>query len=143
VHEVDITLITKDEGRLDCSDDREFEGTHCEYKKDRSRWPKADGAPVDDNRQDLIQPYRTAIGNHLVLVAGMWATPALALRHHQETPRGVAETDLKRFVARCQREFLGEFQNVDVRWGTTAKWYAEKIAPVALAKWCEIVKDED
>lgn len=139
-HEVDITLITKDEGRLDCSDDREFDGVHCAFKKDRSKWPVEPGAPVDDNRRNVIQPYRTAVGNHLLMVAGMWATPALAFRHHQESPRGMADANLKRFVARCQLEFVGELSNVDIRWNTTAKWYAEKQGPVARAKWCEVVK---
>lgn len=142
-HTVDITLITKDEGRLDCSDDRELDGVHCGYKKNRARWPKEPGAPIDDNRRNILQPYRTAVGNHLVMVAGLWSTPALALRHHQETPRGVADADLKRFVARCELEFLGEMTDVDVRWNTTAKWYAEKKAPVARAKWCEIPVSDD
>lgn len=141
-HVIDITLITKDEGRLDCSDDRELEGVHCAYKKNRSRWPKEEGAPMDDNRADIVQPYRTAVGNHLIMVAGLWATPALALRHHQESPRGVAEKDLKRFVARCKVRFLGDWENLDVRWGTSAKWYAEKKGPVARASWCDIVKED-
>lgn len=140
--EVDITLITKDEARLDCSDDRELEGAHCGYQKDRSGWPAQPGAPIDDNKANVIQPYRTAVGNHLVLVAGLWATPALALRHHQESPRGVPEGDLKRFVARCKLRFLGDWDNLDVRWGTAAKWYAEKSAPIARAEWCEIVQGD-
>jgi hypothetical protein len=139
---VDITLITKDDGRLDCSDDRELEGAHCGYKKSRSRWPRPHDAPMDDNQLDVIQPYRTAIGNHLIMVAGLWATPALALRHHQETPRGVPEADLKRFVARCKVHFLGSWDNLDVRWGTAAQWYAEKSGPIARATWCDIVKDD-
>jgi hypothetical protein len=139
---VDITLITKDEGRLDCSDDRELQGVHCGYKKNRSRWPRPHDAPMDDNQLDVVQPYRTAIGNHLIMVAGLWATPALALRHHQETPRGVPEADLKRFVARCKVHFLGNWDNLDVRWGTAAKWYAEKNGPIARATWCDIVKDD-
>lgn len=142
VHEVDVTLITKDESRLDCSDDRELEGAHCGYKKNRSRWPKAADAPIDDNNEDVIQPYRSAVGNHLVMIAGLWATPALALRHHQESPRGVAETELKRFVARCRLRFLGTLDNLDVRWGSTAKWYAEKSGVVARAEWCTIVEGD-
>jgi hypothetical protein len=141
-HVVDITLITKDENRLDCSDDREIEGAHCGYKKNRSRWPKPETAPMDDNNIDVIQPYRTALGNHLIMVAGLWATPALALRHHQESPRGTAEKDLKRFVARCRVRMLGHWTDLDMRWGTAAKWYAEKNAPIARATWCDIVKGE-
>lgn len=143
VVDVEITLITKDEGRLDCSDDRELKGAHCAFKKNRARWPVDAAGVVDDNRVDIIQPYRTATGNHLVMVAGMWATPALALRLHQESPRGVAETELKRFVARCQLEFLGDLPNLDIRWGTTSEWYAEKVGPVARAKWCTIPSSDD
>jgi hypothetical protein len=140
--EVDITLITKDEGRLDCSDDRELEGVHCGYKKDRATWLTKEGAPIDDNKANVLQPYRTAVGNHLLVVAGLWATPALAMRHHQESPRGVPEADLKRFVARCKLRFLGSWENLDMRWGTAAKWYPEKKAPLARAEWCEVVKGE-
>jgi hypothetical protein len=141
-HEIDLTLITKDEGRLDCSDDRELEGAHCGFKKDRTPYLAPADAPIDDNKADVIQPYRTAVGNHLVMVAGLWSTPALAMRHHQETPRGVAEKDLKRFVARCKLRFLGKWENLDMRWGSTAKWYAEKTAPIARAEWCDVVKGE-
>jgi hypothetical protein len=76
------------------------------------------------------------------MVAGLWATPALALRHHQESPRGVAEKDLKRFVARCKLKFLGSWDDLEMRWGTAAKWYAEKNGPVARAEWCDVVKDD-
>lgn len=136
--EVELTLITKDADRLSCADDGEFDGARCEFKRDKRRWPFDPEAPLDDNRQRVIQPYRTATGNHLVLVSGLWATPALAMRRHLEPGRGVADKELKRFVARCQLEFLGSMKDVEVRWDFNQKWYKEPNGPVARAIDCEI-----
>jgi hypothetical protein len=139
--EVDLTLVTKDAERLACADDREFEGTLCEYKDDKRRRRHDRTQPADDNRVHLIQPYRTARGNHLVLVAGLWATPDIAMRRHREPARGVAEKTLRRFIARCHLRFVGEMDGVDVRWEFNKKWYAEQRAPVAVAEHCQIVRD--
>ncbi len=143
LHEVGITLITKDMDRLQCADDREFEGAHCAYGSDEKRRMIPVTGPADDNLADTLQPYRTAIGNQLVLIAGLWHTPAVALRRHQEPPQGVADKDLKRFVAQCKLRFLGSMDDVSIRWNPTAKWYKEKFAPVARAEWCEIPRNED
>ncbi len=141
VLEVDLTLVTKDAERLACADDREFEGARCEYKDDKRRRRHDRSKPADDNRVDLIQPYRTARGNHLVLVAGLWTTPDIAMRRHYEPARGVAEKTLRRFIARCRLRFVGQMDGVDVRWEFNKKWYTEKRAPVAVAESCRIVRN--
>jgi len=142
VHPVEITLITGDRDRLACADDREFEGRHCEYTASKMRKPRPSDAPLDDNRVNIIQPYRTAIGNHLVFIAGVWNTPAVAVRHHQEPPQGKADKELKRFATTCQLRFLGSMEDVWARWGPATKWYKEKHAPVAVAESCEIRRSQ-
>ncbi len=138
--EVELTLVTKDADRLACADDREFDDAHCEYKKAKRRWPHDPKGPVDDNKLDVIQPYRTAVGNYLVLVAGLWATPELAYRRHLEPSHGRPEKELSRFIALCRLRFLGRMDGAEVRWDFNQKWYEEKWAPVARAESCEIVE---
>lgn len=142
VHTIDVTLVTADETRLACADDRTFGDAHCEYTKAKALVPAPPGAPLDNNRQPLIQPYRTANGNHLLFIAGLWNTPALALRSHQEPAATRTDKELRRFVARCRLKFVGAMNNVEVRWSPDAKWYTEAYAPVALAEWCEIPRGE-
>jgi hypothetical protein len=139
--EVELTLVTKDAERLACASNAEFESVRCEYGADKKRRRRAPNTPADDNRAHLVQPYRTAEGNHLVLVAGLWATPDVALRRHQEPARGVSEKQLKRFIARCSLRFVGKLDQVHVRWDFNKKWYREKQAPVAIAEGCTIVQD--
>jgi hypothetical protein len=139
--ELDLTLITKDADRLACADDAEYEGSYCEFKEGKQRRKSDHGQPMDDNRIHVIQPYRTALGNNLVLVAGLWATPALATRRHLEPARGVPDKDLRRFIARCKLKFIGEMQNVEVRWDYNQQWYNEAKAPLARAEWCEVLEN--
>ncbi len=138
--EVELTLVTKDAERLACADDRVFDGNHCEYDKNKRRWPQERDKPLDDNRLELIQPYRTAVGNYLVMVSGLWATPELAMRRHLEPARGRAEKSLKRFIARCTLRFLGNMDGVQVRWDFNKQWYTEKWARAAKAESCTIVE---
>lgn len=138
---VDLTLITKDADRLACSDDAEYDGTYCEFKENKQRRRNDPAQPLDDNRVSVIQPYRTATGNVLVLVAGLWATPALAMRRHLEPARGVADKDLRRFIARCKLKFIGELSNVELRWDYNQQWFNESKAPLARAEWCDILEN--
>jgi hypothetical protein len=140
VVELDLTLITKDADRLSCADDRELDGARCDFREDKQRQKTEPGAPADDNRINVIQPYRTAVGNYLVLVAGLWATPALAMRRHLEPARGVPEKDLRRFIARCKLRFVGSLDSVELRWDYNQQWYTEAKAPVARAEWCEVLE---
>src|SRR5690606_11752325 len=138
-HNVELTLITKDYSRLDCASDEEREGHHCKYKADKTLWPKAHAAADDDNNLTIIQPYRTAVGNHALMVSGLWATPAVALRVHQEPYGHVAEKKLKRFVADCRLRFVEPLENPETRWAINGKWGAEKDVPVGIAEDCKIV----
>ncbi|MEN9578888.1 MAG: hypothetical protein RJA70_1897 [Pseudomonadota bacterium] len=141
VHTIDVTLVTADSALLACADDRRFGEAHCEFTKAKVPAASLPGAPLDDNRRSIIQPYRTAIGNHLVFIAGLWNTPALALRSHQEPSEGRASKELRRFVASCRLKFVGPMHDVELRWNPTAAWYSEKFAPVAVAEWCEIPRE--
>jgi hypothetical protein len=140
VVDLDLTLITKDADRLSCADDRDLEGAHCDFMKNKQRRKTDPTRPMDDNRVDVIQPYRTAVGNNLVLVAGLWATPALAMRRHLEPPRGMQDKDLRRFIARCKLKFVGVLEATELRWDYNQQWYPEAKAPVARAEWCDVLE---
>lgn len=135
-----VTLVTADASRLDCAHDAEFEGAHCRFKADKSRWPEPPGGPVADNHPDVIQPYRTSPENHLILIAGLWADPAVAMRLHKEPPEGVPVKRLNRFEAACTVRFIGEMKNVELRWEEGARWGKEPRALVARPTHCEIVR---
>ncbi len=139
-HVVDITLLTKDAERLACASSQEFGGSRCQFSAKKRRLGRRPGQAVDENQRHIIQPYRTAVGNYLLLAAGLWDTPALAFRRHREPPRAVAENKLQRFIARCELEFLGRLEQVEVQWTPGKDWYTEKNAPVARAIDCRIVK---
>lgn len=141
VVELDVTLITKDADRLSCADDRELDGAHCDFQKNKQRRKADPTKPADDNRIDVIQPYRTAVGNNLVLIAGLWATPALAMRKHVEPPRGVPDKDLRRFIARCRLKFIGTLEATELRWDYNQQWYPEAKAQVARAEWCDVLEN--
>jgi hypothetical protein len=138
-HTIELTLVTKDADRLACADDRSIDKLRCQYDKDRRRKPRDNNQPLDDNDIDVIAPYRTATGNVLVMVAGLWATPELAMRRHMEPVRGRADKDLRRFIARCELLFEGRLDGVQVRWDFKNQWYTENVAPVARAQSCTII----
>jgi hypothetical protein len=95
-------------------------------------------APLDDNDQFVIQPYRTADTNALVLVSGLWAEPELALRLHREPPN-VTDVDKNlRFVAYCRVRFIGELEKVSMRWDNNGKWAEEPKAIVARPVRCTL-----
>jgi hypothetical protein len=131
---VAITLITADYNKLACASDKEFEGTHCQYKSEKELWPREPNAPLDDNKADVIQPYRTATDNQLLLVAGLWAQPEVALRLHNEPPSGVAEDKLARFIAQCEVKFVGALPDAKLRWNAGASWGKPDTSSVFVAK---------
>jgi hypothetical protein len=140
---VQITLITADYNLLTCASPQVIEGKHCAYRSETEVWPRPENAPLDENKRDVIQPYRTWPDNRLILVAGLWADPAVALRLHREPPTGVAQKKLSRFVADCQMKFLGKLQNPRLRWPTSGQWLNEGDATVAQPLSCEIHTTED
>jgi len=137
-----ITLITADYGLLGCNLEQSFEGAHCAYKSDSEAWPKDPSQPLDDNGTNLIQPYRTWPDNKLVLVAGLWAEPHMAMRLHREPSAGVDSKRLARFVADCKLKFIGQVNAVKVRWSPGQPWQPEGAAMVARPESCELGEAE-
>lgn len=138
VSNVHITLITEDYLRLACSSPTSVGAAHCEYKSETERWPRNPSAPLDDNKKDVIQPYRTYPGNQLILVAGLWAQPAVAMRLHSEPPYGVQEKKLARFVADCKVKFIGRLTDARLRWVNGGPWLNQGSAWVARPEHCKI-----
>lgn len=139
-----ITLVTADYATLACASDKEFEGKHCVNKSDTEVWPRDPNAPLDDNKANVIQPYRTWNDNRLVLVAGLWATPALATRLHIEPPGNLLPEKLARFVTECQVRFVGEIEKPKLRWGAGSAWGADPNTPivkVAVPESCQLIPE--
>ncbi len=136
--EVKVTLITADANRLACAHEQAFDGVHCEFKTDRDRWPKARDEPLDDNKEKVIQPYRTAPGNNLVLLSGLWAHHEVAMRLHREPPAGVPIKQLARFVATCQVKWLGKLDKVRTRWMAGGRWQDDGTAMVGRTESCTV-----
>jgi hypothetical protein len=138
-----VTLVTADYGQLGCNLGQAFEGAHCAYKADSEAWPKDPAAPLDDNNKDLIQPYRTWPDNKLVLIAGLWSEPNMALRLHREPSAGVDQKRLARFVADCELKFIGKVDAVKVRWSPGQQWQQESAAMVARPVNCALGEAEE
>ena len=139
-----ITLVTADYAGLACAYDKEFEGKRCVNKTDTEVWPRDPSAPLDDNKANIIQPYRTWNDNRLVLVAGLWAQPALATRLHLEPPGNLLPEKLARFVTECQVHFVGEMEKPKLKWGPSSSWGADPNTPkvfVAVADSCKIIPE--
>jgi hypothetical protein len=135
-----VTLVTADAIRLACAHDDEFDGAHCAYKADKTPWPGTAEKLLNDNRPNVIQPFRTSPENHLIMIAGLWAEPAVAMRLHQEPAKGVAVKRLNRFEAACTVKFVGEMKNIELRWDESASWGKEPRALVARPQSCQIVR---
>lgn len=139
---VSLTLITADYSKLYCAGSQEFEGYHCGFMDERRPWPSKPGDPLDDNKRDVIQPYRTP-NNELILVGGLWAEPHVARRLHEEPPHSRNQDRLARFVAHCQLKFVGKLQ-AKVRWVPMGPWLnpdGDHVAdgvPVAIPVNCEL-----
>jgi len=143
---VSLTLVTADYNRLSCASPTAFGDKRCGYKSENEIWPREPNLPLDDNKANVIQPYRTWIDNRLILVSGVWATPALAMRLHSEPPAGVEPDKLARFVAECEMSFLGHLEKPKLRWAPGQSWNADPDVPkvaVAHAKSCRIVTEPD
>jgi len=136
--DVEITLITADAKRLSCASDTEIDGVHCAFGTNKRPWRRTPNAPFDDNDANVIQPYRTADTNVLILASGLWAQPEIAMRLHREPPN-LADIDKHlRFVAYCRVRFVGELEKVNTRWDTAGKWTEEPKAMVAKPLRCTL-----
>ena len=122
VYDISITLVTADYDKLACAYDKEVGGAHCEYKTETQAWPKDPNAPVDNNNKDVIQPYSAVPDNALVLVAGLWAQPEVAMRLHAEPPANTEVKKLARFIAHCRVRPVERAENISIRWNKDDKW---------------------
>ena len=138
---VGITLITADYNKLACASDQVIEGFHCAFKSETESFPRDPSAPLDDNKAKLIQPYRTPETNKLILVAGLWAQPEVALRLHREPTAGVDEEKLARFTVKCDVKFIGVLPNTaKLRWNP-GQWVTPDMeAIVARPESCKIME---
>ncbi|HEY3233909.1 MAG TPA: hypothetical protein VGJ84_04300 [Polyangiaceae bacterium] len=143
--DVRITVVTADYTSLQCAAAEDFGGTHCEYRTETENWPRAPEAPVDDNKRDTIQPYRTWLDNQLIFIAGLWSEPHVAYRLHQEPSQGILATKLARFVVRCKVSFVGQLKDPSLRWFPSQAWQKESGQKmVARVVSCQLVPgDED
>ncbi len=119
-----VTLVTADYNQLGCNHEKPAAGAHCGFKTDTEAWPRDPTAPLDDNNANLIQPYRTIDGK-LVLIAGLWAEPNMAMRLHREPSAGVQTQKLSRFIADCELRFVDSWESVKVRWAPSQQWVTE------------------
>jgi len=139
---VRITLVTADYNLLACASEQSFEGVHCAFKSPTDPWPRDATKPQDDNKKDVVQPYRTWFDNKLVFVAGLWAQPEVAYRLHREPSQGILADKLARFAVECKVKFVGRFDAVKLRWNPQQSW-GDPDAPawVAVAQDCKQIDE--
>jgi hypothetical protein len=134
--------VTADQNLLACASEQSFDGTHCQYKTTTEQWPREPNAPLDDNKLNIIQPYRTWFDNKLVFVAGLWAQPDVAFRVHQEPPLAIPSDKLARFAVECRLKFIGRFGQVKLRWSPQHSWADPDGAPwVGRAEYCKLIDE--
>lgn len=138
---VRLTLITADAALLSCASDQVADGAKCASKTETEQWPPDPAAPLDDNKKNVIQPYRTFPDNKLILVAGLWSEPNMALRNHREPSQGVAAARLSRFIAECDMKFVGKLDAPKLRWNPGGPWQSEGAAMVARPVSCNLAAE--
>jgi hypothetical protein len=136
-----LTVVTADEASLTCASTESFEGKHCAFKSETEAWPRDPKLPLDDNKTNVIQPYRTWFDNQLILVSDVWAQPELAYRVHREPAAGMMPDKLARFVTECKVRFVGRMEKPDLRWQPQQNWGVEKPTVVAAATECHVVDE--
>jgi hypothetical protein len=140
---VAITLITADYNKLACASETVVDGYHCMFKSETETFPREPGAPLDDNKAKIIQPYRTPETNKLIMVAGLWAQPDVALRLHREPSSGVEEEKLARFTVNCEVKFIGVLpKEAKLRWNP-GQWVSpDMTALVARPESCKVAEPD-
>ena len=136
-----LTLVTADAASLTCASAQSFEGKHCAFKSENEPWPREPNAPLDDNKANIIQPYRTWKDNQLILVSSVWSSPSLAMRVHNEPQGNLAPDKLARFVAECKVHFAGEMEKPMMRWQPGQSWGSDKATMVAIADSCQVIDE--
>jgi hypothetical protein len=140
---IGITLITADFGKLACASDTVVDGFHCAFKNETESFPRDPNAPLDDNKATIIQPYRTPDTNKLVMVAGLWAQPDVALRLHREPSAGIDEEKLARFTVKCDVKFIGVLgKGAKLRWNPGQWIDPDMTAIVARPESCKVMEPE-
>lgn len=143
VFTVRITLVTADYNLLACASEQSFDGVHCAHKTPTEAWPRDPSKPHDDNKLDIVQPYRTWFDNKLVFVAGLWAQPEVAYRVHREPSTGMQADKLARFAVECRVRFLGRFEKVKLRWNPQQSWGDPDAGAtwVGKAEFCKLIDE--
>jgi hypothetical protein len=136
--DVRVTLITGDSTRLSCANADVVEGVHCAFGTDHLPWARTADDVADDNGPNRIQPYRTSPDNALILIAGLWASPEVAMRLHREPPNVIPTKRQNRFDVTCRVKFLKKWDTVDLRWDVGASWQTERGAWVTRAEHCTV-----
>lgn len=139
---IHLTVVTSDYQHLACAMKTSAGQDHCEFKNEREKFPLAETAPVDDNKRHILQPYRTTDRN-LILAAGLWAQPQVALRLHNEPPLASKESSLARFVVACDVKFVEEWSDAMVRWKQRERWSNQGTAMVTELQQCEILEEKN
>lgn len=135
-----LALKTHDADRNNCASAETFDVYRCEFDGNKRRFIRPAGSPADDNLRHTLQPYRTAVGEHLLAIGGLWHTPELAFRRHREPARDRRGAPLQTFYAECDVTFVGKLASVDVRWEFGKNWSSSKDVPVARAEQCTILE---
>ncbi len=150
LEEVGITLISSDFDKLACAYEKPIEGVHCQFKSENELWPTEPNAPLDDNKRNIIQPFSLVPDNQLILLAGLWAQPAVAYRIHQEPGTAVAQKKQARFIAKCKIRPLERVANASIRWNVGAAWgkaavvipdHPDTLPWVAVADDCTVAEE--
>ena len=136
-----LTVVTADANALTCASPESFEGRHCAFKTESEPWPRDPQGPLDDNKANIIQPYRTWLDNKLILVSGVWAQPSLAMRVHSEPPGTLSPDKLARFTTECQVHFAGKMDKPALRWAPGQSWGTEQPTMVAIADECHVIDE--
>lgn len=136
-----LTVVTADAASLTCASTQSFEGKHCAYKSESEVWPREPGAPLDDNKANVIQPYRTWLDNKLILVSGVWSHPSVAMRLHKEPPGNLPTDKLARFVVECKVHFPGKMDKPVLRWQPGQSWNTEQATMVAISDDCREIEE--
>lgn len=135
---VHVTIVTADYNKLSCAHPDAVGSGHCAFVDEKQAWASEPNAPLDDNKKNVIQPYRTVDGQ-LLMIKGLWAEPAIATRLHDEPPQGVAENKLARFTAQCRVKFVAEWKQPLVRWVPGQAFSRQGDAMVAEPLECEVL----
>ncbi len=136
---VHLTVVTADYNKLACAYADGSPSAHCAFKTDKEPWPADPEAPLDDNKKNVVQPYRTVDGQ-LIMLKGLWAEPAVATRLHDEPPQGVNENKLARFTVQCRVKFISEWKQPLVRWVPGQAFSRQGDAMLAEPISCELLE---